>query len=140
SSFRATPRFQERLLIKPRMGVPPEEVERLHLRTGCEHLRTFSGLGGLELLRVPFGRNTSQVILDFCSSGLIEYAEPDYRVHLASAFPNDPKLLDGTLWALNNAGQDAGKPNADIDAPEAWGLWHAASNVVVAVVDSGVRS
>jgi subtilisin family serine protease len=40
---------------------------------------------------------------------------------------------------LNNAGQDGGTADADIDAPEAWDVLTSASNIVVAVLDTGVR-
>jgi subtilisin family serine protease len=69
----------------------------------------------------------------------VEYAVPDHRVHAAGTVPNDPKFADGTLWGLNNTGQNGGKSNADIDAPEAWDALTSASNLVVAVIDTGVR-
>jgi subtilisin family serine protease len=44
---------------------------------------------------------------------------------------------------LNNYGQNygtaSGAPDADIDAPEAWDVLNSASNIVVAVLDTGVR-
>jgi len=58
--------------------------------------------------------------------------------HIA-ATPNDPKYLDGTLWGLNNTGQNGGTPDADIDAPEGWDLQNSASNIIVAVLDTGMR-
>src|SRR5206468_8748732 len=58
----------------------------------------------------------------------------------ASLAPNDPRYLDGTLWGLNNTGQSGGLSGADINAPEAWNTLHSASNIVVAVIDSGVRT
>ena len=51
--------------------------------------------------------------------------------------PNDP--LFGSMWGLNNTGQTGGTPDADIDAPEAWDLFNDSSNVVIAIVDSGVN-
>ncbi|MEP6789052.1 MAG: S8 family serine peptidase, partial [Acidobacteriota bacterium] len=50
--------------------------------------------------------------------------------------PNDPQF--GDQWALNNLGQDGGKKRADIDALEAWATTKGSSDVVVAVLDSGV--
>jgi subtilisin family serine protease len=51
------------------------------------------------------------------------------------ATPNDPSL--GQLWGLNNVGQSGGVPRADI-ALAAWNLTTGSSDVVVAVIDSGV--
>jgi subtilisin family serine protease len=41
-------------------------------------------------------------------------------------------------WALNNTGQNDGKPRSDIDAIAAWGKSRGSDDVVVAVLDSGV--
>ena len=49
--------------------------------------------------------------------------------------PNDPAYVQGLLWGLNNAGQDGGVPNADIDAPEGWDVQNMAPNVIVAVIE-----
>jgi subtilisin family serine protease len=68
----------------------------------------------------------------------VDYAEPDHIVH-ALATPNDSRYGDGSLWNLNNTGQFGGTNNADINAPEAWDTITSASNIIVAVIDTGVR-
>lgn len=130
---------ENRFLVRPRDGAAQEGLERFHLLAGCEVVRRFPNLGGTEVLRVLPGKQTEGILQQYQHSGLFEFAEPDFRVQLANVFPNDPSFLDGTLWALNNAGQDGGAPNADIDAPEAWRVRTSASNVVVAVIDTGAR-
>jgi subtilisin family serine protease len=66
-------------------------------------------------------------------------AEPDFIVQ-GSTTPNDPSF--NLLYGLHNTGQtvngDPGTPDADIDAPEAWNLSTGSSNVVVAIIDSGI--
>ncbi len=52
------------------------------------------------------------------------------------ARPNDPKFAE--QWSLNNLGQDGGKERADIDALKAWLKTRGSSEIVVAVLDSGV--
>ena len=46
------------------------------------------------------------------------------------------------LWNLDNTGREIsgkkGKPDADIDAPEAWKISSKQKDVLVAVIDSGV--
>jgi len=96
------------------------------------------GLGNIQILRVPGNAAVRDLIRQYQASGLVAYAEPDFRVRLDGVFPSDPSFLDGTLWGLNNAGQNSGKANADIDAPEAWSARTSASNVIVAIVDTGV--
>src|SRR5262245_14956989 len=44
----------------------------------------------------------------------------------------------GTQWGLNNTGQNSGKADADIDAPEAWDVTTGSSKNVVAVIDTGI--
>lgn len=39
-----------------------------------------------------------------------EFAEPDYLVQVDTTLPNDPEFLDGTLWGLNNYGQNGARP------------------------------
>lgn len=78
------------------------------------------------------------MITNYLQSGLVEFAEPDYRLQPA-AEPNDPRYLDGSLWHLHNTGQSGGVNDADIDGPEGWDTMRHATNVIVAVVDTGVR-
>jgi subtilisin family serine protease len=59
--------------------------------------------------------------------------EPDY-VRQAILIPNDPKYLDGTLWGLNQTS------DADIDAPEGWNVRSSAGAVIVAVIDTGIKT
>ena len=134
SRFRA-----DRILIKPKQGVSLEKLRQLHSRNQCAVIGHFRALGNVQVLRLPQGPPARGLISNYAASALVDYAEPDYLVRTASAFPNDPRFLDGTLWGLNNAGQNGGKANADIDAPEAWGLVRSASNIIVAVLDTGVR-
>lgn len=69
----------------------------------------------------------------------IDYAEPDYIVH-PTAIPNDPDFLGGKLWSLDNPGGVAGTTkDADIDAPEAWDIRNDASEIIVAITDTGIN-
>jgi subtilisin family serine protease len=72
------------------------------------------------------------------SSGLFEYVEPNYIVR-PHALPSDSAFADGTLWGLRNQGQNGGVPNADINAVGAWQKTTGSSDVVVAVIDTGIR-
>lgn len=72
------------------------------------------------------------------ASGLFEYVEPDYIAEI-SLQPTDTAFLDGTLWGLRNTGQFGGVPGADISATNAWDITTGSTNVVVAVVDTGIR-
>ena len=72
------------------------------------------------------------------ASGWFLYVEPDYQVK-ANLEPTDPAFLDGTLWGLRNIGISNGVPGADINATNAWNLTTGSTNVVVAVIDTGIN-
>lgn len=83
---------------------------------------------------------------------LVVYAEPNYGIRLDDpagnpsprdtvlrnfpGVPNDPQFND--QWSLHNVGQDGGKARADISAVKAWEAQKGSSDVVVAVLDTGV--
>jgi subtilisin family serine protease len=130
----------DRILIQRHRQASPAALARVHAQHRVQVLHSFEGLGRLQVLRVPPGETIPGLIARYRASGLVEFAEPDYAVHAAATMPNDPKFLDGTLWGLHNTGQNGGTADADIDAPEGWDVLTSASNVVVAVLDTGVRA
>jgi subtilisin family serine protease len=69
----------------------------------------------------------------------IAYAESNGLVQV-TAVPNDPRYADGSLWGLHNTGQFNGIADTDIDAPKAWDFARDASDIVVAVIDTGLRT
>lgn len=94
--------------------------------------------GELEVVELPVGTPVDAALAEYRASGDVEFAEPDYILSI-NAVPNDPRYADGSQWALNNTGQRGGLNDADMDAPEAWEFQSSASNIIVGVVDSGVR-
>ncbi len=91
-------------------------------------IRTFEGIGNLQIVRVSKGETVAGFIQKYESSGLVEFAEPDYAGRAFATMPNDTYYANGTLWGLNK-----------IDAPAGWDVRTSASNIVVAVLDTGVR-
>jgi subtilisin family serine protease len=119
---------EDQILIQPKAGISQTALNNFHQARNDVVLRTFDKLGRLQVLRVPKGETVSSLIAQYQKSGLVEFAEPDYLGHVFSTTPNDPKYLDGTLWGLDK-----------ISAPAAWDVLTSASNIVVAVLDTGVR-
>jgi subtilisin family serine protease len=130
---------EDRILVKPKPGVSLESLAGFHSARRSDVLQTFQGIGRLQVLTVPKGETVEGLVTKYQQSGLVEFAEPDFLIH-ANLTPDDPKYADGTLWGLNNYGQNGGTVGADIDAPEGWDVLNTASNIVVAVLDTGVRS
>ena len=129
----------DQIIIQPRAGVSRAMLAAFHATHGAKVRQTFDRAGGLQVITLPAGETVTNLIAKYEQSGLVAFAEPDYFGHIYSTTPDDPKYLDGTLWALNNYGQNGGTAHADIDAPEAWDVLTSASNIVVAVLDTGVR-
>ncbi|MCI0452828.1 MAG: S8 family serine peptidase, partial [Candidatus Latescibacteria bacterium] len=65
----------------------------------------------------------------------LAFIEPNYIVHATDIFPNDEFFAD--QWNLHNTGQSGGTPDADVDAPEAWG-YETGRDVLVGIIDTGV--
>lgn len=91
----------------------------------------------LKVIEVQPGQE-SEAIVAYQRSGQVEFAEPDYILR-AFRIPNDPGYLDGSLWGLHNTGQNGGLAGADLGAEQAWDLMDGAPDVIVAVIDSGIR-
>ena len=122
------PFLSDRILIQPKPGVSVTALNSFHSQHGGAVLRTFERMGNLQILKLPAGETGEQLIALYQQSGLVEFAEPDYTGQLFSTTPNDPYFLNGTLWALHTN-----------SAPQAWDVLTGASNIIVAVLDTGVR-
>ena len=112
----------------PKAGINQATLDNFHLARKGEVLRTFEGIGRLQVIRVPAGQTVSGLIAQYQKSGLVEFAEPDYIGQVFDTKPNEKAFTNGTLWGLTN-----------ISAAAAWDVLTSASNIVVAVVDTGVR-
>ena len=69
------------------------------------------------------------------SVGEVVAIEPNF-VQSFQALPGDGNF--SRLWGLNNTGQTGGSADSDIDAPEAWNITTGSSDVVIAIIDTGV--
>jgi subtilisin family serine protease len=123
----------DRILVKPK---PAMDLSALNLTLGSQVLRAFPAFGNLLVVKVPPAMTAATLIASYQASGLVQYAEPDFIVH-PLALPNDQYYSD--LWAFHNTGQFGGKTEADIGAQDAWDVQNSASNVVVAIIDTGIR-
>jgi subtilisin family serine protease len=124
----------DRLIIMPRQGSATPSLHSMHKRGGRRVLNAYRQLGDLQVLQLAPGEKVEEAAVAYLSSGLVEFAEPDYKLH-AAVVPNDPDFAGGTQWSLRNPTT----PGHDISAVAGWDTLHDASNVVVAVIDSGIR-
>jgi len=98
--------------------------------------RDFKIVPGLSVVKLPAKLNVTEALKRFNQTKGILYAQPNYQVKATATFPDDERFAE--LWGMHNTGQTEGTPDADIDAPEAWDLSTGISEIIVAVIDTGV--
>jgi subtilisin family serine protease len=101
------------------------------------------GLMLIERPAAPLGqaqgaRELKRRIVELQSSSWFLYVETDRAITLFAS-PDDAAYLDGRLWGLLNTGQNGGVDDADIDADEAWDITRGNREVIVSIIDTGVR-
>lgn len=143
---------------KPRAQTGMMSIESVtNAQAGTSVLADLSdaGVPGMQVVQVT--SNTLDAAMEaYKASPDVLYVEPDYKISLSpvektgkvvdagalsiesAIYPNDPGYK--YLWGMHNTGQAPfyGTSDADIDAPDAWGITTGSPHVVVAVVDTGV--
>jgi subtilisin family serine protease len=123
------------VLVKFHPNASRTSIGAAHIAVAADVLHAFTGVEGLQLVRIPASMKLGDAIAGYRANPDVEYAEPDYIVHSFQT-PNDP--LFPTMWSLINTGQAGGTPGADIKATQAWNITTGSPNVVIAVIDTGV--
>lgn len=123
----------DRILVKTAPNLSSIQAKTISSSQKTRILRAYPDMGGWQVVQLPPGASVTDYLARFRDIQGIEYAEPDYRVR-ACLEPTDPDYQRRALWGLHNTN------DVDIDAPEGWEVRHTAADVVVAVVDSGIRT
>ncbi len=112
------------ILVKPKPRVPDADVAR---RIQAVRGRAAGKLLHMNVHVVRVATTDADRLLDSLRrDSEIEYAEPD-GIAQAAFVPNDPYVTSGSEWHL-----------AKIQAPGAWNITSGQSNVLIAVLDSGI--
>lgn len=132
----------DRVLVRYRGGVSAAKKNRSMKNAGLAKVVRKIGPKGdknTHLLKLDKGVAVPAAVDALRSDSAVLFAEPDY-IYKADFTPSDPRF--GDQWGLNNTGQvimgTAGVADADIDGPEAWGVFSPAETATVAVIDTGV--
>lgn len=104
---------------------------------GARLRHAFRRVGNIRVLEIGANADVTESIAKLQATGLYEYVEPNFIIK-PHAIPNDPRF--GEQWALRNTGQQSGKSGADVSATGAWDVRPNAAEIVVAVIDSGIRA
>ena len=129
------------ILVKFQPGAGAADKAALHRAQGSHIQQTIPGVE-VDVVSVPAGAEQAKVAA-YARHPLVEYAELDglsYALDIGLT-PSDAGF--GNQWGLNNTGQTyksglVGSHDADIDAPEAWAITTGSSDVLIAIVDSGI--
>lgn len=128
----------------------------LNAEIGAETIYTdeVMGVKGMQVVKVPDTTSVPDAVQFFKSNEHVVYAEPNYVTNLPAPLGNSENTVQGLdsetpgmtipndpdfdiQWGLyNTLNSSAGR--ADISAPEAWNISTGSSDVIVAVIDSGV--
>jgi len=126
----------DEVLIKFKRGVGKQARQvAINLVQG-KRIGTFRLDPDLFHLKVPATIGTDIAISNLMRNPNVQYAVRNHIYYLTQdqVFPDDPKF--NRQWALHNRG--GGKADPDIDAPEAWNIFPGSSDIIVAVLDTGV--
>src|SRR5690242_5482186 len=115
-------------------------LEREHLSSQFNVERRISISPNIYLLRSSSADDDASLEILRKTKGII-LAQKNHETELRAVTPND--TMYASQWNMNNTGQTGGTPDADIDAPEAWGITTGGltvqgDTIVVAVIDCGV--
>src|SRR5437016_4659724 len=136
ATAQATPRHApDTILVRFKASALPADQAFAHALVGAHAYKSFKIVEGLQAVRIPPGMHVKDAIEFYRRRPDVLYAEPNWIVD-AQVVPNDPSF--SSLWGLNNTGQSGGVVDADIDALEAWDITTGSSDVVVAVIDTGI--
>ena len=141
SQYAAQPQSQspeyvsDEIIVKFRDGVDEYKKDLARFRVSGTRKRVFKIIRGLEVIKLSRRVSVKEAIDLYRQDPDILYAEPNYILR-TTLTPNDTRF--GEMWGLHNTGQSGGTLGADIDALEAWNQTTGSSDVIVAVIDSGV--
>ena len=123
------------ILIKYKKQTPDAFIHTLNGQVGITTTR-ISSHRPLFRMRLPADITVQQAMGLYNENPYVDYAEPNYVIHINQTTPNDPAFP--LLWGLCNTGQMGGTPNADIDVQRAWDISIGSEEVIVAVPDTGI--
>jgi subtilisin family serine protease len=116
----------DEILVKFKDGPYSKASADVNREYGAVVIETFDDLGW-QRIRLPKGKNANRVVSELKSLGEVADAQPNFYYHLL-ATPNDPQFTAAGMYGLSK-----------ISAPQAWDLTTGSPNVVVAIIDTGIR-
>lgn len=135
-------------IVKLKSSKQPMSMKSLEAQLGVKVVSRVNQVSGLIKVVKPVVETADSAIRSLAQHPMVEFAEPNYIYRVVggmSSLPNDTELQK--LWGLINSGQTVtgdggtigGKAGIDIGAQEAWRIETGSPEVLVAVIDTGVK-
>ncbi|MFP5518619.1 MAG: S8 family serine peptidase [Bdellovibrionia bacterium] len=126
--------------LKPNLQLQQMQLKNLSQELGS-YVKSTIPNQNIVVVKRPAIEIQSHAIKSLANNPLVDIVEPNYYYRFNKT-PNDPMF--GQLWGLKNNGQQdsqrrAGVAGVDIGAEQAWDITTGSSNIVVAVIDTGVN-
>lgn len=140
------PYVEDQILVKFKANAEPigsaeSLADEILQRPGAraEALSPVDRGGSLHLVHLDGLMSVEEAVRRANSDPRVEYAEPDYVLQASETVADDPLFTE--MWGLSNLGCffcGADQPTANIDALRAWDITTGSSDVVAAVLDTGM--
>jgi subtilisin family serine protease len=116
----------DEVLVKFKDGPYSKASADVNREYGAVVIETFDDLGW-QRIKLPKGKSANRVVAELKNLAEVADVQPNFYYHLL-ATPNDPQFTAAGMYGLSK-----------ISAPQAWDLTTGSPNVVVAIIDTGIR-
>lgn len=130
---------ESRILLKFSPTHAQPHLESLSTRFGAFDINSYALVPGLVLLSFVDEVDIEAIKEQVLSEPGIVYAEPDFLFSVLDTSPPDDTYFP-KQWSLENAGENGGQPDEDINALLTWEMESGHQETVVAIVDTGVEA
>ena len=117
-----------RVLVKFRSNIGVDHARQIIAALGARDASEIPATG-VHILDLPYQANELAFTRAFESRSEVEFAELDRILTVEQMVPNDPLYDNANSWSLPR-----------ISAPEAWSISTGSSNIIIAILDTGVDS
>jgi thermitase len=117
---------RQRILVQFRPNIGSSHAHQIIAGLGARHVNEI-GDTGVHILDLPYSASERAMVQTFASRPEVEFAELDQLRPMQQVIPNDPLYANLNAWSLGR-----------IKGPDAWAMTTGNSNVVIAILDTGV--
>jgi len=115
-----------RILVQFHANIGRDHARQIIAGLGARHVNEIAGTG-VQVLELPFVSNERAFVQMFAARPEVEFAELDQLRPMEQVIPNDPLFANQNAWSLGK-----------IKGPDGWAMSTGNSNVVIAILDTGV--